>query len=132
MKSYCEEATNGVKVDLNTSNIRSSDRYHAEEPELPPSEESNSLVQHEKVMQSLGDIGRHRKEFTWGWRSGRVPQSPVTFNKLTDEMSTLFNDPSGGAMEPMVVTRGEVDDTEEEGISGPDASSRGTSTAFRS
>lgn len=61
-----------------------------------------------------------------------MPQSPVTFNKRTNEMSTLFDDPSGGAMEPMVVTRGEVDDTEEEGISGPDASSRGASTAFHS
>ena len=33
-------------------------------------------------------------------------------------------------MESMVVTRGEVDDTEEKGISRLDASSRGTSSTF--
>ena len=43
--------------------------------------------------------------------------------ELTNEMSTLLNNPSGGTMEPMVVTRGEVDDTEEKGISGSDATS---------
>lgn len=47
-------------------------------------------------------------------------------------MSTLFNDPSGGAVEPVVVTRGEVYDAEEKGISGPDAGSRGASPAFDS
>lgn len=55
-------------------------------------------------------------------------QSPVIFNKRTDEMSTLFDNPSGGTVEPMVVTRGEVDDTEEKGVSGSNVSSRGTST----
>jgi hypothetical protein len=45
-------------------------------------------------------------------------------------MSTLFDDPSGGTVEPMVVTRGEVDDAEEKSISGLDISSRGTSPTF--
>jgi len=35
-------------------------------------------------------------------------------------------------MEPVVVARGQVDDTEEKGISGSDASSRGTSSTFHS
>ena len=52
------------------------------------------------------------------------------FNKRTNEMSTLFNDPSGGTVEPMVVTRCEIDDAEEKGISRPDAGSRGTSSTF--
>jgi len=56
----------------------------------------------------------------------------MVLGKRTDEMPTLFDDPSGGTMEPVVVTRGEVDDTEEKGISRLDASSRGTSSTFRS
>ena len=59
-----------------------------------------------------------------------MPQNAVTFNRRTDEMSTLFNDPSGGTVEPVVVTRGEVDNAEEKGISGPDTSSRGASPTF--
>jgi hypothetical protein len=47
-------------------------------------------------------------------------------------MSTLFDDPSGGTMEPVIVTRGEVDNTEEKGVSGFDASSRGASSTFHS
>ena len=132
MARWCEEVTNSVKVDLDTSNICSSDRNHAEEPVFPPSEQSDSLVQHEKVMQPLGNIGRHREEFTWGYRSGCVPHCVVIFNKRTDEMSTLFDNPSGGTMEPVVVTRGKVDNTEEEGVPGFDASSGGTSSTFYS
>ena len=67
-------ATDSVKVDLNTPNIRSSDGNHAEKSVFPSSEESDSFVQHKKVMQPLGDIGRHREEFTWECRSGLVPQ----------------------------------------------------------
>jgi len=51
-------------------------------------------------------------------------------NRRTNEMSALFDDPSGGTMEPVIVTRGEIDNTEEKGISGSDASSRGTSSTF--
>ena len=51
-------------------------------------------------------------------------------NTRTNEMSTLFDDPSGGTVEPMVVARGEVDNAEEKSISGSDASSRGTSSTF--
>jgi len=61
-----------------------------------------------------------------------MPQNAVTSNKRTNEMSTLFNDPSGGTVEAVVVTRGEIDNAEEKGISGPDASSRGTSPTFDS
>ena len=75
------EATNSDKVNLNTSNVRSSDRNHAEEPVFPSSEKSDSLVQHEKIMQPLGDIGRHREEFAWGRRSGRVPYFAIVFKK---------------------------------------------------
>ena len=105
MARWCGEVTNSVKVDLGASNICSSDRNHAEEPVFPPPEQSDSLVQHEKVMQPLGDIGRHREEFTWGYRSGCVPHCVMIFNKRTDEMSTLFDNPSSGTMEPVVVTR---------------------------
>lgn len=59
-----------------------------------------------------------------------VYRSPVTFNERTNEMSTLFNDPSGGTMESMVITRSEIDDAEVKGISGLDVSSRGASPAF--
>ena len=48
----------------------------------------------------------------------------------TDEMPALFYDPSCGTVEPMVVTRGEVDNAEEKGVPGPDAGSRGTSATF--
>ena len=44
------EATHGVKVDLDASNVRSSDRDHAKEPVFPPPQEGNSFVQNEKVM----------------------------------------------------------------------------------
>ena len=47
-------------------------------------------------------------------------------------MSTLFNDPSGRTVEPVVVTRGEIDDTEVEGISGFDTASRGATPTFDS
>jgi len=58
-------ATHCVKVDLDASNVCSTDGNHAEEPIFPPSEECDSLIQHEKVMQPLGDIWRDREEFTW-------------------------------------------------------------------
>ena len=132
MAGWCGGVTNSIKVDLDTPNVRSSDRNHTEEPMFPSSEESNSFVQHEKVMQPLGDIGRHREEFTWGYRSDRTPHCPAMSNRRTNKMSTLFDDPSGGTMEPMIVTRGKVDNTEEKGISGFDTSSRGTSPTFHS
>lgn len=102
-----------VKVDLDAPDVRSSDGDHAKEPVFPSPEESNSLVQNEKVMQPPGDIGRHREKFT-------------------NEMPALFDDPSGGTVEPMVVARGEVDDAEEEGVPGPNAGSGGTSTTVHS
>ena len=61
-----------------------------------------------------------------------TPRSQVTSDKRTNEVSTLFDDPSGGTMEPMVITRGEVDDTEEKGVSWSDTSSGSTSPAFDS
>ena len=61
-----------------------------------------------------------------------MPRNAVAFSKRTDEMSTLFNDPSGGTVEPVIVTRGEIDNAEVKGISGPDASSRGASPTFDS
>ena len=61
---------------------------------------------------------------------GQLPKSLTTINRRTNEMPALFDDPRGGAVESMVVSRSEVDDTEEEGISGLDAGSRGASTTF--
>ena len=61
-----------------------------------------------------------------------MPQNAVTFNKRTNEVPALFDDPGSGAVEPMVVTRGEVDNTEEKSISGLDASSRSTSPTVHS
>ena len=62
--------------------------------------------------------------------SVHVPQN--TGGKRTNEMSSLFNDPGGGTVESVVVTRGEVDNAKEEGISRPDASSGGASPTFDS
>lgn len=56
----------------------------------------------------------------------------TTGDRRTDEMPALFNDPSGGTVESMVVSRGEVDDAEEKGISGLDAGSRSASAAIQS
>ena len=42
--------THSVKVDLDASNICSSDRDHTEEPVFPPPEESHSLIEDKKVM----------------------------------------------------------------------------------
>jgi hypothetical protein len=98
---------------------------------FPPSQESYSLVQHEKVMQPLGNVRRHREKFTWN-EGQLVCHRLRSFNKRTNEMSTLFDDPGGGTMEAMVVAGSEVDDAKEKGISGPDASSRGTSPRFES
>ena len=50
MTRWQVQETYSVEVDLDASNIGSSDGNHAEEPVFPPSEESNSLVQDEKVM----------------------------------------------------------------------------------
>ena len=47
-----EGATNSVKVDLDSFNVRSSNRDRAEEPVFPPPEESDSLARHEKIIQS--------------------------------------------------------------------------------
>ena len=56
----------------------------------------------------------------------------VMSSRRTDKMSALFDDPSGGTVEPVIVTRGEIDNAEEKGISRFDASSRGTSPTFHS
>ena len=61
------------------------------------------------------------------WRSDRAPR-PVATKERTNEMPTLLDDPCGRTMEPMVVTRGEIDDAEEEGVSGPSIDSRAAST----
>ena len=45
-------------------------------------------------------------------------------------MSSLFNDPSGGTVESMVVSRCEVDDAEEKGIPGLNVGSRRASATF--
>ena len=121
-----------VKVYLDTPNVHRSDRYHAKESVFPPSKESNTLVQNEKVMQPLGDVRRHRKEFTFGWGSVYLPQSSTMVGPRTDEMPALFDNPGGRAVEPMVITRRKVDNAEEEGVSGLDGGSRCTSTTFHS
>ena len=120
-----------VKVYLDTSNVRSTDGNHAEEPMFPPSEECNPFIQHEKVMQPLGDIRRDREEFTWDEGQLTCHRSS-TFNKRTNEMSTLFNDPGSGTVEPVVITRGEIDNAEVKGISRPDTGARGASPTFDS
>lgn len=54
------------------------------------------------------------------------------FKKRTDEMPPFFDNPGSRTMEPMVVTRGEVDDAEEKGIPGLDAGSGCASPTFHS
>lgn len=81
-------------------------------------------------MQPLGDIGRHGEEFTYGWEVRSRATKSILVNRRTDKMPAFLNDPSGGAVESMVVSRGEIDDAEEKGISGLDAGPRGASAAF--
>lgn len=57
-------------------------------------------------------------------------QNPATVNRRTDKMPALFNNPSGGTVEPMVVSRGKVDYAKEKSVSGLDSRSRGASTTF--
>ena len=54
--------THLVEVDLDTADIRRTDRDHAEEAVLPPAKKSYPLVQHKQILQPLRHPRREREE----------------------------------------------------------------------
>lgn len=89
--------TNLVKVDLDATNIGRTHWHHAEESVLPPSKKRNALVEHEKVLKPFGHVRGHRVQ-------------------LSDKVPALLHDPCGGTVEPVIVSRCEIDDGEEQRV----------------
>ena len=59
-----KERTHLVEVDLDAADVGRADGNHAEEAVSPATEECDTFVQNEQVLQTFGHVRRDREEFT--------------------------------------------------------------------
>lgn len=128
MRSVCKQEITGaavnrmnnsylIKVDIDTTNVRSTNRNHAKESMFPTSEKSNTFIENEEVFQPLCHEGRNGEQFALCLLMS-IREDKEMRSLHTNEMPPLLDYPCRRTMESMVISGSKIDNSEKERIPG--------------